>query len=57
MRERRWDKLQRELWFDPQPRIGLPEAVRREALAALVALVSETTGEADPDPGDGGGHD
>ena len=57
MRERRRDKLQRELWFDPPPRVGLPEEVRREALSALMALLTEVMREADRDARDGGGHE
>ena len=57
MRGRRRDKLQRELWFDPSPRVGLPEEVRREALSALIALLTEVMGEVDRDARDGGGHE
>ena len=57
MRERRRDKLQREFWFDPQPRAELPEEVRREALSALLTLLTEVMREADRDARDGGSHE
>ena len=40
MRYPRQERLQRTLMFEPQARVNLPEAARREAVAVLAALIA-----------------
>ena len=43
MRYPRQERLQRTLMFEPQARVNLPEAARREAVAVLAALIAAVT--------------
>ena len=54
MRYPRQERLQRTLMFEPQPRVSLPEAARREAVAVLAALIAAVMGDTDRVENDGG---
>ena len=55
MRYPRQERWQRTLMFEPQPRVSLPEAARREAVAVLAALIAAVMGDTDRVENDGGG--
>ncbi len=40
---RKREKLQRELLFDPEPRISLPGTVEQAAVAVLAARIAQVT--------------
>ena len=54
MRIPKQQRLQRMLMFEPQPRVNLPEAARREAVAVLAALIAVVMGDTDRVENDGG---
>ena len=54
MRYPRQQRLQRTLRFEPQARVNLPEAARREAVAVLAALIAAVMGDTDRVENDGG---
>ena len=54
MRYPRQERLQRTLMFEPQARVNLPEAARREAVAVLAALIAAVMGDIDRVENDGG---
>ena len=54
MRYPRQERLQRTLMFEPQARVNLPEAARREAVTVLAALIAAVMGDTDRVENDGG---
>ena len=54
MRYPRQERWQRTLMFEPQARVNLPEAARREAVAVLAALIAAVMGDTDRVENDGG---